>query len=262
MLKRIVCSAVVCSFVMLWPAASAAEDEQSPKMVVLLEELFVFPDKSEEYEVQIKLLREAAIEQGFPYRFDSYKTDDLHYLAVWWLNGSADLDKLWAAWEAMGKKWGEGFADWEKKTFATMSHYETSLWIVRPDLSYMPANEDELKYFVWGKMPIKAGHQQSIEELIKKTIKIHEKHEIPYAWSASEGWIGVDYPTLSFVEWSASPGTYWMRNDALHQNEEFMKEAGAIWEEMTPQIRGYVRETGYYLQELSYSPEMKEAEGE
>jgi hypothetical protein len=259
MFKRIACGVVVFSLLMLWPAASAVAEEAEAKLVVLLEELYVFPDKGEEFENLFKEMKEAVSAHGFPYRFDSYKMDDLRYLAIWWIDGTAGIDNLNAAWAALGEKWGEeAAADWTKKFFATMSHWKSSVWVPRPDLSYMPENQaDEYKYIAWGILPIKLGHQQEVEEIIKESIEVYAKHQIPYAWTAAQGFVGVENPILGFVEWSASPGSYWTRNDEIHKNEELMKDSGAVWKKMAPHIRGYERETGWYLKDLSYRPKKK-----
>lgn len=256
MAKRKVCGVVVCLFLMLWPIASAVAEEGKDKTIGFLEELYVFPDKGAEFEKLMKEMTEALKAHGFPYRLDCYRMDDLRYLAMWFVDGTAGLDNLQAAWEVFAPKWGdEKSAEWTKKLYATMSHWETSVWVPRPDLSYMPENQaDEVKFIVWGLLPIKLGHQGEVEELLKGFMKAVTEHEVPHAWSAAEGFVGVESPTLSFVEWSDSAGSYWMREDGLAKDEELAKKTGPLWEKMLPHIRGYERFTGWYLEELSYRP--------
>jgi hypothetical protein len=259
MCKRIACGVVVFSLLMLWPVAQVVAEEEEAKMIGLLEELYVFPDKADEFEALFKEVKEVFIAQGFPYRFDLYALDDLRYLAIWWVEGTAGIDKLDSDWAALAKEWGEeASADWMKKAFATMSHTESSVWIPRPDLSYRPENEtDEYNFILWGLFPIKMGHQQEVEELFKEFIEVYTEHKVPHAWSTAAGTIGVESPTLGFVEWSATQSSYWMRNEELEKDEEFSAETGALWEQMSPHIRGFEQITGRFLKDLSYRPKKK-----
>ena len=263
MVKRIACGVVVSVLLMSWPVAPAAAEEAKIKMVGYLEELYVLPDKGAEFEILMKEMVEAFEAHGFPYRLDCYRMDDLRYLAMWFVDGTAGIDNLNASWEVLAPKWGEEeSAEWIKKLYATMSHWETSVWVPRPDLSYMPENQsDEYKYIVWGLLPIKLGHQGEVEELLKGFMTAVTEHEVPHAWSAAEGLVGVENPTLSFVEWSDSAGSYWMREDGLAKDEDLAKKTGKLWEKMLPLIRGYERFSGWYLDDLSYRPK-KAAEEE
>ena len=259
MLKRIACCVVVLLCLMLWPVAPAVAEDGEMQMIAMLEELYVFPDKSEEFEGLIKELRKVLIAHSFPYRFDVYGLDDLRYLAIWWVEGTAGVDALNTDWAALAEEWGEeASADWVKKAHATMSHWETSLWIPRPDLSYTPENyAEEYNYIMWGLFPIKAGHQHEVEEIFKEWAKVYTAHEVPNAWRTQEGTIGVESPTLGFVEWSASAGSYWTRNDKLGEDEEVSEKTGALWDKMMPHIRGFEHVTGFYLKDLSYRPKKK-----
>jgi hypothetical protein len=264
MLKRIACGVVVVSFLMLWPVASAVAEEEEAKQMVMLEQYYVFPDKAAEYEALMKEVTEVYAAYGFPYRLDSYQLDDLRYLAIWHFKGMAGIDQMHAEWMKLTGEWGkEESAAWTKKFYATMSHWEAGVWVRRMDLSYFPEKQaDEFKYIVWGQLSIKPGHEKEVEELVKESVAVYAKHEVPHAWRTAQGWIGVENPVLGFVEWSASPGAYWMRNDKIHENEELMKDAGAVWAKLAPHVRGYERVGGFYRKELSYRPEKKEAEGD
>lgn len=261
MAKRIACCVVVFLILMLWPAAPAAAQAGKVKMVGYLEELHVFPDKGAEFEKLMKEMVEAFEAHGFPYRLDCYRMDDLRYLAMWFVDGTAGIDNLNAAWEVMAPKWGEEkSAKWMNELYATMSHWETSVWIPRPDLSYTPENQtDTYQYIVWGLMPIKLGHKEHVEELMKKYIEAVAEHDIPHAWAAADGYVGVENPIISFVEWSASAGSYWMRKDEEAKNEELTKKTNALWQEILPHVRGFEWVSGQYLPELAYRPKKKEA---
>jgi hypothetical protein len=258
MLKRIACGVVVCSFLMLWPVVSAVAEEGEARVVLMIEDLYVFPDKAEEFEELFKEMKTVFIAHAFPYPLGFYKMDDLRYVAVWRIRGTGGVDQLNAAWETTAIEWGEeASAQWIGKLYATMSHWQASLWYPRPDLSYMAENQtDEVKYIVQGNLRIKLGHQQEVEELVKEYIAVYAEHEVPHGWNTGEGSVGTEVPELGFFEWSASPGAFWMRSDADRTNEELSKKTEAIWQRMAPHIRGYDQVTGWYLEELSYNPEM------
>jgi len=256
MVKRIACGVVVSVLLMSWPVAPAAAEEAKIKMVGYLEELYVLPDKGAEFEILMKEMVEAFEAHGFPYRLDCYRMDDLRYLAMWFVDGTAGIDNLNASWEVLAPKWGEEeSAEWIKKLYATMSHWETSVWVPRPDLSYMPEGQsDEYKYIVWGLLPIKLGHKEEVDELLKKYVQAVAEHDVPHAWSAADGYVGVENPIVGFVEWSASAGSYWMRKDEEGKNEELTKKTNALWQEILPHIRGFDWVAGQHLAELSYRP--------
>jgi hypothetical protein len=263
MVRRIACAVVVCSLLMLWPSTAAAEEDEG-RLMVMLEEYSVLPDKGAEYETLIKEMVAVFEAHGFPHRLDSYKMDDLRYLAIWWFEGTAGIDRMHGEWAKLTGEWGEEkAADWTGKLFETVTHWKSSIWMPRSDLSYFPENQtDEYRYVVWGLLPIKAGHQHEVEALFKRYVKVFAEHEVPHAWSAASGFIGVEYPTLGFVEWAASPGSYWIRHDENMANEELSKKTNALWEEMLPHIRGFEWAAGWYLNDLSYRPEKKEEAGQ
>jgi hypothetical protein len=245
---------------MSWPAAPAEAQDGAGRTVGYLEELHVFPDKGAEFEKLMKKMVGVFEAHGFPYRLDCYRMDDLRYLAMWFVDGTAGIDNLNAAWEVLAPKWGEEkSAQWIKELYATMSHWETSVWIPRPDLSYTPENQtDEYRYIVWGLLPIKLGHKEEVDELMKRYIQAVAEHDIPHAWSAADGYVGVENPIIGFVEWSASAGSYWMRKDEEGENEELANTTNAVWEEILPHIRGFDWVAGQYLPQLSFRPKKEE----
>ena len=263
MYQRIACTVVVSLLLILWPATPAVAEEEA-KNLAYLEELFVFPDKSEEYEGLIREFKEVATTYGFPYQFNSYRLDNLRYLLIWTVPGTAGIDKVNTAWLATAEKWGEeASAAWSKKLFATMTHWESSVWTPRPDLAYYPENAaDEFKFVFRGRLLIKLGHQQDVEEIFKEYIKLYNEHKVPHAWNTIEGYVGVENPTLAFIEWSASPGSYWMRQDEMMKDDEFSKKAEALWMKMLPHLREFKRDTGWYMEDMSYLPKKAEAAGE
>ena len=263
MSKRMTCGAAVSLLLILWPAVAVAQ-ERATTMISVMEEYFVYPDRAKEFEGYMKEAVTAAGAHGFPYGWSVYALDDLRYISMIWVDGMAGIDDMQAAWAAVEEKWGEAAgADRPRKSHTTMSHWKSSVWALRPDLSYLPETQaDEFKYIVWGIVPIKLGHQEAVEELFKEYAKVFAEHEVPHAWRAAEVLIGGEYPTLAFVEWAASPGSYWMRQDEAMKNEELSEKTAALWEKMLPHLRGFEWDSGYFLKDLSYRPERKEeAEG-
>jgi hypothetical protein len=262
MSKNIACGVVVAVLLVLWPAVALAQatKDREAKQMFLMEEYFVFPDKAEEFEALTKEMTGVFATHDFPFRFATYKMDDLRYLGMWLIDGTAGIDALHAAWYALVEEWGEENATpWAEQFNATMSHWKSSVWKTRPDLSYMPENQaDPFAYIVQGVLPIKPGHQKRVEVLFREYVKVFAEHAVPHAWRAAEGFIGVDNPTLAFVEWSATPGSYWLRHDENMKNEELSKKTDALWQEMLPHIRGFDWVAGWYRKDLSYRPEKKE----
>lgn len=263
MSKRITCVVVVSLLLVLWPAAAVAEEGKGQR-IALLQEAYVHPEKSKEYEALIAEVKEAAAIHGMTSGWDLYKIEDLRYLTFRWIEGTAGIDALYAEWDAFGERWGEEkFVDWHQRVWATMDHMKVSVWRPRADLSYVPENQsDAYQYIVWGLVPFKPGHRQEVEDLFAEYVKVFAEHEVPHAWSAASGCVGTDYPILSFVEWAASPGSYWIRHDEAMENEELSAKTNALWEKMMPHIRGFDWVSGWYLKELSYKPGKKEAEEE
>ena len=165
------------------------------------------------------------------------------------------------AWAAVVDTWSPGTdANWFENTFATMSHWDSSVWIPRPDLSYTPAEEKgERNYVVWGLLPIKLGHQDEVEALLRDYLKAFAERGYSYGWRAAQLAIGPGIPTLVFVDWASSPGVYWMRHDEEEKDEVLGAKSAEIWRQMLPHIRDFDYVTGHYLKELSYHPAKPEA---
>jgi hypothetical protein len=264
MSKKVTFGVLSIVVLLVWPAMPAVADEAGDqKPVFLMEEYFVYPDKGKEFEGYMKEAVAAAEEHGFPFGWSVYALDDLRYLSMMALPGTAAIDDMQAAWAGVEEKWGEAAgADRPRKSHTTMSHWRSSVWSPRPDLSYLPENQaDEFSYIVWGLLPVKLGHEEEVAELFREYVERFAAHEVPHAWRTAEVLIGGEYPTLAFVEWAASPASYWMRHDETVENEELSKETDALWEKMLPHIRGFEWEAGYYLRDLSYRPKEK-TEGE
>jgi hypothetical protein len=262
MTNRIACGVVVSLLLMLWPVAPAVAEEEAPQMIALLEEYHVYPDRAEDFAAYMKEAKEAAAAHAYPYDWDVYALDDLRYLAITWVDGMAGIDEMQAAWAELTEKWGqEAAAAWAEKTFETMSHWSSSVWKPRPDLSYRPAGQaDEQAYIVWGLLSIKLGHQDEVEALFREYLGAFAERKVPYGWRAAEIMIGPGYPTLAFVDWAASPGSYWMRHDEEEKDEVLGAKSAEIWRKMMPHIRGFDYVTGHYLKELSHHPEKMEEE--
>jgi hypothetical protein len=261
---RIACGVVSCCLLTLWPAASAVAEEGEANLIAVMEEYFVYPEKAKEFEGYMKEAVAAAEAYGLSFGWSVYALDDLRYLSMVWVRGLAGIEEMQAEWTEVEEKWGaEAGADRPRKSYTTMSHWRSSVWSPRPDLSHLPENQaDEFKYIVWGLLPVKLGHQEAVEELFNEYVKLFAEHEVPHAWRAAEVLIGGEYPTLAFVEWAASPGSYWIRHDKAMENEELSKKTEALWQKMLPHIRGFEWAAGWYLKDLSYRPEQKEEVGE
>ena len=89
---------VVSLLLVLWPAVALAQatKDREAKQMVLMEEYFVFPDKAEEFEALTKEMTGVFATHDFPFRFATYKMDDLRYLGMWLIDGTAGIDALHA----------------------------------------------------------------------------------------------------------------------------------------------------------------------
>ena len=143
---------------------------------------------------------------------------------------------MYGSWELMAGQWGEEeSAKWMQDVYATMSYWKTTVWIPRPDLSYLPKNDtDEFKYVVWGVVPTKPGHEKEMEALFKAYIELFSKFELPYSWNTAEAFVGVENPTFGFLEWSSTSGSFWMREDKMMKNEELIKATTELGHKMSP----------------------------
>jgi hypothetical protein len=261
MMKRIACGIVVALLFMAWPTVAAAA-EDPPQKIALIEEYHVYPDRTEDFVASMTAARDAAAAHGYAYDWDVYALDDLRYLAITWVDNLAGIDEMLASWTAVVvKSRQEGSAEWAETLSASMSQWDTSVWRARPDLSYTPAGEQpERTYVVWGLVSIKPGHQDEVDALFREYLAAFAERKFTYGWRAAQLMLGPGYPTLAFVDWAASPGSYWMRHDEEEKDEVLGAKSAEIWSEMLPHIRGFDYVTGHYLKELSYHPEKMEKE--
>jgi hypothetical protein len=74
--------------------------------------------------------------------------------------------------------------------------------------------------------------------------------------------VGVDNPALGYLEWSATSGAYWMRQDKAMADEKLAKETAPLNAKILTHIRAFEQTTGWFLEELSYRPKGMSESGE
>ncbi len=240
--------------VALAPAVWAGDE--GPQMY-LVEDNPVVPAQMEAYEVFIKELVGQMEASEFPYPVYTYMTDDLHYLYVFPVADFADVGKLFASWSELVGKWGkEKFEEAMKRSIGTYEYQKFSLYLYRPELSYVPEGMKEdpesLKFVFWGTVQGEPGRQQELEDSFKQYVALYQGKKVQHGWQTYMTVMGGEAPEYVYTEQAASAGKFWTEVEEI--DKDLGEAAKKAWMAMTKLIRGYSYSTGTYRPDLSYIP--------
>lgn len=237
-------------------APQAWAGDKQPQMF-LVEDNPVVPAQIEAYEAFVKEFVAKMEAFEFPYPCYTYMTSDLHYLYVFPVADFADIGKLFAAVNEMVAKWGkEAFAETEKKSIGTYKYQKFSLYLHRPELSYVPEGEkaspENLKFVFWGTVQGQPGRQKELEASFKQFVELYQGKKVQHGWQTYMTVFGGKGPQYVYMEHGPSAGKFWTEVEQMDQ--EIGEPAKKAWMEMTKVIRGYHYSTGSYRPDLSYIP--------
>lgn len=246
----------------LAPSVRAGDKEQQ---MFLVEDNPVVPAQIEAYEAFVKEFVAQMQAFEFPYPCYTYMTSDLHYLYVFPVADFADIGKLFASVNEMVAKWGKDkFAETVEKSVGTYKYQKFSLYLYRPELSYVPEGMKEgpesLKFMFWGTVQGQPGRQKELEASFKQFVDLYQGKKVQHGWRTYMTVFGGKSPEYVYSEHGPSAAKFWTEVEEI--DKEMGEPAKKAWMEMTKVIRGYHYSTGSYRPDLSYIPKAAQKEPE
>lgn len=238
------------------PAAAPQDTEDWPSLFLMADHL-IDVSQAGVYEMALK---DVIVELGrhkFPFRFDTYVTDDSHYYLIHGLKGFADVDRWLEAWEKLGPAMGRDiFQALQGRLVAAELERTYRLWRFRTDISFLPVKErlkpEEIGFYTWDFVWLVPGAETEFEALNKEWIALSQARGARDPFLTYAGELGADGPVYCWFEYGKTAADY-----ALAE-ERFWKSLGEAGADLSRRTRALIRrqasKTGRYRLDLSYAP--------
>ena len=223
----------------------------------LMEDILVDISRTAAYETALKELIAELGRSGFPFRFDTYVTDDSHYYIIDGVENYAGIDRWKAAWLDLAQKMGpDVFQSYRRRMAAAELGSDHRFWYFRTDLSYLPQEErlkpEEIGYCTWDYVWLAPGAEPEFESLNTEWIALSRSRGARDPFLTYAGDFGSDGPIYCWFEYGKSAADY-----ALAE-EKFWKSLGDKGAALSKRTRALIRrmetKTGRYRPDLSFAP--------
>ena len=240
------------------PAATRSQEAQP--QLYLMGNFLVDVSRVAEYEAAVKDVLTGLEKHGFPFRLDTYSTDDCHYYIVYPLKNFADADLWFKAWAELGKKMGpENLRALHSRIVAAELERGYEFWSFRPDISFLPEKErlkpEEIGYYTWDFVWVIPGKEAEFEAVNKEWIALSGAKKARDPFLTYRGELGPKMPVYVWLEYGKSAADY------TATEEKFWKAMGEEGAALSKKTRALIRrmdsKTGQYRPDLSYSPKGK-----
>ncbi|MFZ2054582.1 MAG: hypothetical protein WAU81_10335 [Candidatus Aminicenantales bacterium] len=242
-------------FLGAWPAQTRSQE--APPQLYLMGDFLVDVSRVAEYEAAIKDLIDNLEKHGFPFRLDTYSTDDCHYYIVFPLKNYADADLWFEAWGEIGQKMRpENLRALHSRIVAAEIERVYTFWRFRPDISFLPEKErlklEEIGYYTWDFVWLIPGKEAEFEAINKEWIALSTSKKARDPFLTYMGDLGTKMPVYVWIEYGKSAADYAVTE------EKFWKAMGEEGAALSKRTRALIRrmesKTGQYRPDLSYSP--------
>jgi hypothetical protein len=239
-----------------WPDQGLAQE--NPSQLYLMGDFLVDASRAGEYEAALKELLANLEKHGFPFRFDTYTTDDSHYFVVYGLKDFAEVNRWITAWGEQARQMGpENLQAVHRRIVSAEIERIYQFWYFRPDISFLPEKErlkpEDIGHYVWDFVWVIPGKEAEFEALNKDWIALSRAKKARDPFRTYAGDLGTNMPVYVWLEYGRSPADY-----ALAE-ERFWKSVGADGAVLSKRTRALIRKleskTGRYRPDLSFDPE-------
>lgn len=230
----------------------------------LLTEYVVKPSMAKEFETAAKEETAMFAEINFPYGYNAFSTDDLHYYFFMPIGkDAASIDKFNAALTEAEARLPKSYEQLEKRMAGTYEYYREMVVYLRPDLSYTPAESnikpEESNYVLLELTYVLPEKEKEFEAYYKDWVALCRKIGFRIGYVAYRGVFGTDNPCY------ISTMTARTQADTFVEEERIMKilspeeqaELGAMYEKAFSYFRKYEPKNGRSRPGLSYVPKTK-----
>ncbi len=240
------------------PARASSEETWPP--LFLMGDFLVDVSRVAEYETALKELITNLEKHGFPFRFDTYNTDDSHYYLIFGLKNYADVDRWIKAWGDLGQKMGpENLQTVHGRIVAAEIERVYVFWRFRTDISFLPEKErlkpGEIGFYTWDYVWVIPGKEAEFEAVNKEWIALCTAKKVRDPFMTYLGDLGTKMPVYAWLEYGKSAADY------AAAEEKFWKAMGEEGAALSKKTRALIRriesKTGRYRPDLSYAPKTK-----
>jgi hypothetical protein len=245
-------------FLSVLPIAMRSQELQP--QLYLVGDFLVDTSRVAEYEAAVKELLANLEKNGFPFRLDTYSTDDSHYYIVYPLINYGDADLWFKAWAELGKKMGpENLQALHSRIIACEIERVYEFWHYRPDISFLPEKErlkpEEIGHYTWDFVWLIPGKEAEFHAVNKEWIALSKAKKARDPFLTYSGDLGTKMPVYVWVEYGKSAADY------AATEEKFWKSMGEEGAALSKRTRALIKKmeskTGRYRPDLSYSPKGK-----
>ncbi len=238
------------------PGAASQAAEEWPSLF-LMGDFLVDVSHAGAYETALKELVSELGRHDFPFRFDTYVTDDSHYYLIYGLQGFAGVDQWLEAWRKQGQAMGpDKLRSLRGRLVASEIERTYRFWRFRTDISFLPEKErlrpEEIGHYTWDFVWVVPGQEAEFEALNREwaALSLSKKVRDPFMTYAGE--LGADGPVYAWFEYGKSAADY------AAAEERFWKSLGDTGADLSKRTRALIRrmesKTGRYRPDLSYAP--------
>jgi hypothetical protein len=243
--------------VILGVLPAAIRSQEAQPQLYLMGDFLVDTSRAADYETALKELLANLEKQSFPFRLDTYSTDDSHYFLVFPLKNYADADLWIKAWGELGQKMGpQNLQALHGRIVACEIERVYQFWYYRPDISFLPEKErlkpEDIGYYTWDFVWVIPGKEAEFEAVNKEWIALSKAKKARDPFLTYRGDLGTKMPVYAWLEYGKSAADY------AAAEENFWKTMGEEGAALSKRTRALIRKmeskTGRYRPDLSSAP--------
>jgi len=238
-----------------------AQAEKQEAQLILMDEYVVKPSCIAEFEAASKETLAEWSKHKYPYSFEGYFSEDMHFVFFTPLTNFAEIDSYYMVLEELKKKMGtERWNALWKRESAALDYLRSRIFYYMPELSYFPENPrlkpGEESFAVWSFYSVIPGREDEFEAVSKEWVTLHKEKNWQNGYKCYAGDFGADMPVY-LVFWKTKSEA-----DALINLEKssniFGEEGKALEDKGTSLLRGLKMKRGWLRPDLSYTPKDKQ----
>ena len=222
-MKRTLLAVALLLFPLIAAQAQNAPPAPKPQLFVIHEEI-AKPSMLAQYESTtrefFKALTDAKVDPAV-FSVNTYVTPDFHYIYLAPISSFAGMDKIAGMFMSMGNAVGnDRWQDLMRRGGATMESYSETVTMLRPDLSYVPANPrlkpEDRKYFRLEFFYLIPGKEQDAEAIARDYATLFKQKNWPEGYSIFMALTGENLPLLVVSIPAKSLADYVAADDRLN----------------------------------------------
>jgi hypothetical protein len=227
----------------------------------LLTEYVVKPPMVKEFETVVIEENAMFADINFPYGYDAFTTEDLHYYFFTPIGkDAASIDRFNEALAKAEARLPKNYEVLEKRIAGAYEYYREMVVYLRPDLSYVPAESDikpeDSNYVLLEWTYILPEKEKEFETYYKDWLALCRKIGFRIGYVAYRGVFGTDNPCYISTMMTRTQADTFVEEERIMKtlSPEEQAELGALYEKAFSYFRKYEPKNGRSRPDLSYTP--------